>query len=200
MGWLIALAAIGILSVIPLGFRAVYRDKQPGVWLIIGPMLLRVYPTKPKKNVQQKSPKQSVPKKQKKSEAKSVRGGSYRDFLPIVHAIFDFLGHFRRKIRISHLEMKLILAGDDPCDLSVNYGKAWAALGNLMPQLERLFVIKKRDLEVKCDFTASETLIFVRLDATITLGRTLYLLSWHGIKVLKQLLILKKLRKGGTNL
>ena len=81
--------------------------------------------------------------------------------------------------------MKLILANDDPCDLAVNYGRAWAALGSLMPQLERLFVIKKRNLEVECDFTSEEMVMFARADITITLARILHLLSKHGIKVLK---------------
>ena len=98
------------------------------------------------------------------------------------------------------MELKLILAGDDPCDLAVNYGKAWAALGNLMPQLERVFIIKKRDLEVECDFTADQTLVFARLDLTITLGRLLHLIVVYGIRLLRQYLSIVKTRKGGAKL
>ena len=96
--------------------------------------------------------------------------------------------------------MKLIMAADDPCDLAVNYGKAWAAVGNLMPQLERLFVIKKRNVEVECDFTADKTLIFAKLDLTITLGRLLALAMVHGIRILRQFLTIMKTRKGGAKL
>ena len=96
------------------------------------------------------------------------------------------------------LEMKLIMAADDPCDLAVNYGRAWAALGNLMPQLERCFVIKKRDLEVECDFEATKILIVARLDMTITLGRLLRLLVRHGLRGLKEFINLQNLRKGGA--
>lgn len=60
----------------------------------------------------------------------------------MVKVALNFLGDFRRKLRVNRLELKLILAGGDPCDLAVNYGRAWTAVGNLMPQLERLFVIK----------------------------------------------------------
>ena len=108
------------------------------------------------------------------------------------------LGAFRRKLRVNVLELKLILAGDDPCDLAVNYGKAWAALGNLLPRLERVFVIKKRDLEVECDFTANETLVTARLDLTITLGRLLALGVVYGIRALITFLKIKKKRKGGA--
>lgn len=196
MIWLIVLAVLCGLLFLPLGFRAVYRRDNPGVWLLIGPLKFRVYPGKPKAD----KPKTQSLKSDEKNDAgqESDHGGSYRDFLPIVRTIIDFLSQFRQKIRVNNLEMKLILANDDPCDLAVNYGRAWSALGSLMPQLERLFVIKKRNLEVECDFTSEEMVMFARADITITLARILHLLSKHGIKVLKELLKLKKLRKGGA--
>lgn len=197
MGWLIALAVVCVLAVLPIGFRAIYRESQPGVWLLIGPVKLRVYPGQPKK---EKNKKRVKPAKTKQSAAKQEKGGSYRDFFPVVKTILTFLEHFRRKIRVNDLELKVILAGGDPCDLAVNYGKAWAALGNLMPQLERFFVIKKRNLEVECDFTSDTTLIYAKADVTITLARALHLLGRYGIRVLKDLLELKKLRKGGAEL
>lgn len=120
------------------------------------------------------------------------------DFLPLVKVALDLLGDLRRKLRLNRLEIKLILAGDDPCDLAVNYGRAWSALGNLIPQLERLFVIQKRDMEVACDFTASETLVSARLDMTITLGRLLALAVRYGVRAGKEFLSIKKKRKGGA--
>lgn len=192
MGWLIALAIVVSVLFLPLGFSAIYRQDNPGVWLLIGPLRFRVYPG----NKKEEHGKGAY-KKEKKSKPK---GGSYKDFLPVVHTIYSFLGEFRRKIRVKRLELKVVLAGDDPADLAMNYGRAWAALGSLTPQLERLFVIKKRNLEVECDFTAEETLIYARIDATLTVVRTLHLLSKHGIKIIKQLLELKKLRKGGAQL
>ena len=110
----------------------------------------------------------------------------------------DFLGDFRRKLRVNHLELKLVMAGDDPCDLAVNYGRAWAAVGNLMPQLEKIFVIKKRDVEVECDFTATETLVIARLDLTITLGRLLAAVVRFAFRALKEFIQIKNKRKGGA--
>ena len=105
---------------------------------------------------------------------------------------------FRRKLRLNVLELKLIMAANDPCDLAVNYGRAWAAVGNLLPQLERVFVIKKRDIEVECDFTASETLVIARLDLTITLGRLLGAVVVFAVRALREFLKIKKKRKGGA--
>ena len=197
MGWLIALAVVCALAVLPVGFRAIYRESLPGVWLLIGPVKVRVYPGKPKGEKDHKKAKKT---KTKQSASQREKGGSYRDFFPVVKTILEFLDHFRRKLRINDLQLKVVLAGDDPCDLAVNYGKAWAAVGNLMPQLERFFVIQKRNVEVECDFTANSTLIYAKADVTITVARALHLLGRYGIKVLKDLFELKKLRKGGAEL
>ncbi len=96
------------------------------------------------------------------------------------------------------MELKLIMAGDDPCDLAVNYGKAWAAVGNILPRLEAIFVIKKRNVEVECDFTASETTIYVLADITMTLGRLLGIAVKYGIRALRAYLRLRKKRKGSN--
>jgi hypothetical protein len=96
------------------------------------------------------------------------------------------------------LELKLILAGDDPCDLATNYGRAWAALGNLWPKLEEWFEIRKREVEIECDFTAGETLVIARVDLSITLGRLISLAVVYAVRALKEFLNIKNKRKGGA--
>jgi len=67
-----------------------------------------------------------------------------------------------------------------------------------MPRLESWFVIKKRDIEVECDFTAPETLVYAYLDLTITLGRLLSLVVVYGVRAVIEYLNIKKKRKGGA--
>lgn len=205
MGWLIALGILVLLALLPLGATARYNADGLNVKIIAGPVRIQVVPGKKKDPLDKKSHKKSKKEKKKtaetgETEAKKIeKGGSVKDFLPLVDTALDLLNAFRRKLRINRLEMKLIMAADDPCDLAVNYGKAWAALGNLMPLLERAFVIKKRNLEVECDFEASETVILARLDATITLGRLLGIVIWYGVRGLKQYLNIQNKRKGGAS-
>lgn len=212
MGWLIALAVLVLLAALPLGVSVKYDSGGPLVRLLAGPGKLTLYPRPKKKPKPEKKapenpakpekPKQEEPKPPQppKEEAPKPKekGGRALDFLPLVKTALDLLGDFRRKLRVKNLELKLILAGNDPCDLAVNYGRANAAMGNLLPQLERLFVIKKRDIQVECDFTASETLVIARLDVTITLGRLLSLGVRYGLRALKEFLMIKKKRKGGA--
>ena len=108
------------------------------------------------------------------------------------------LGAFRRRLRLNMLELKLIMAADDPCDLAVNYGRAWAAVGNLMPQLEKIFVIQKRDVDVECDFNATQTLVIARLDLTITFGRLLAAVVRFAFRALVKFIQIKNKRKGGA--
>lgn len=213
MGWLIALGVVTVLAFLPLGVRASYGADGPLVRILLGPVRYTVFlrPKKKEKEKKQDAPAEKAeaqkaesslpqPPQPPKEEAPKPeqKGGSVTDFFPLVKVALDFLGDFRRKLRLNNLELKLILAGGDPCDLAVNYGRAWAALGNLIPQLERLFIIKKRDMEVECDFTASETRVLARVDMTITLGRLLALAIRYGFRAGKEFLTIQKKRKGGA--
>jgi hypothetical protein len=200
MGWLIALGILTGLAILPLGFSAVYNMDGPRLRLIIGPFRLLVYPRKKKVRKPQKEAKSAQKPAAKKPKETGEKGGSIKDFMPLLRIVLDFVGSFRRKLRINVLQMKLILAGGDPCDLAVNYGRAWTALGNLMPLLERSFVIRKRDVEVECDFTSSETCVFARVDLTITLGRVLSISLYHGFRAVREYLNILKIRKGGAKL
>ena len=209
MGIWIAAAIVLILAVLPLGVCIRYNDAGFLLKVIAGPLKITVFPRKRKQKKQKKKPDQVKKGQQIESSAseekpprppeaqpeQKEKGGSIARFLPFIKLGLKFLGDFRRKLRLDNLYVRLILAGDDPCDLAVNYGRIWAAVGNLMPQLERLFVIKKRDIQVECDFTASETCVVAHLDITITLGRLLVLALVYGVRVLIEFLSMK--RKGG---
>ena len=206
MGWLIALGIIVLLAILPLGVSAKYNADGALVKVIAGPIRITLFP-RPKKNKaektnkEKKEPNQNKPKQEpaqkeppkaqhavgKPEQAQKEKGGSITDFLPLVKVVLDFLGDFGRKLRVNRLELKLILAGDDPCDLAVNYGRAWAAVGNLMPRLERVF-----------DFTESKTKVIARLDLTITLGRLLAAVFVFAFRALVEFLKIKNKRKGGA--
>lgn len=204
MGWLITLGILVILAWLPLGATVRYNDQGVALKVIAGPVRIPILPKKkaqekekPKKEEKPKK-RQSVAKKTEAPKPQEEKGGPVTDFLPLVQTALDLLNAFRKKLRINHLYLKLIMASDDPCDLAVNYGRANAAMGNLLPLLERCFVIKKRDIEIECDFESAKTVIIARADLTITLGRLLGILIWYGVKALKQFLSIQNKRKGGN--
>lgn len=217
MLWWITLGILTLLAILPLGVRVCYDAEGLLVKIVLGPLKLTVFPrakkqAKPGKDQKQKTEEKAETKSVSETEnlprppqpppapktEKKQKGGSLKDFIPFVKLGLDFLGDFRRKLRMKELYLRLILASDDPCDLAVNYGKTWTAVGNLLPALERWFVIQKRDVEVECDFTASETNVIARLEITITLGRLLSLVTVYALRGIKELIVFRNKRKGGV--
>jgi len=67
-----------------------------------------------------------------------------------------------------------------------------------MPLLDKAFVIKKRNLEVECDFLAESMTIIARADLSITIGRIISLVVIQGVPVLREFLKIMNKRKGGA--
>ena len=198
MGWLIALAVVIGLAVLPLGISAKYDTDGARIRLIAGPVRVTLYPGKKKEKKPSKKKADKPQAKRLETESDEKKGGSATDFIPLAKIAWNLLCDFRRKLRIKRLEMKVILAGSDPCDLAVNYGRACAALGGLEPQLDRFFVIRKKDLQVACDFVEEKTKVYARLDLTITLGRLLALSVRYGWRALRAFIKINNKRKGGV--
>ena len=199
MGWLIALGVLILITLIPIGISVSYDSEGPGAIVYVGPVRFPVFPVEKKeKKTKEKKPKQKGSGKSTTKTSVKKKGGKIEDFLPLVDLVLDFLATFGQKLRVKNLSLNLILAGGDPSDLAVNYGRGWAALGNLIPLLERAFVIKKRDLEVQCDFLSESTTIIAQVDISITVGRIFSLLAVHGIPIIREVLKIMKTRKGGA--
>ena len=209
MGWGIFFACLVVLALLPLGIRGSYDQTGFTVRVIAGPLKITLFPRKNRKKKLKttdssekttqettKSPSEKKMPKTEKDEPGMQSGGSLERFVPWIRLALDFLGALRRKIRLDNLYLHVVLAGDDPCDLAVNYGRAWAAVGDLLPKLERVFVIGKRDIQVGCDFAAEKITVAARGDMTMTLGRTLCLGTIYGIRALKIFLAMK--REGGA--
>ena len=209
MGWGIFFACLVVLALLPLGIRGSYDQTGFTVRVIAGPVKITLFPRKNRKRKPKtadssektteettKAPSEKKRPKTEKDEPGMQSGGSLERFVPWIRLALDFLGALRRKIRLDNLYLHVVLAGDDPCDLAVNYGRAWAAVGDLLPKLERIFVIRKRDIQVGCDFAAEKITVAARGDMTMTLGRTLCLGTIYGIRALKIFLTMK--REGGA--
>lgn len=202
-GWLIALGILILLAVLPVGVCLIYNAEGLILSLLLGAVKIKLFPKaskekKEKKEKPVKKQKQAKPAPKQKPAEKKRSGGKITDFLPLVDVGLKFLGSFRRKLRVKRLELNYVMAGGDPCDLALNYGKAWAAVGNVMPLLERIFVIKKRNIQVQCDFVGDTATIHARLDITITIGRIVGLAVKYGVLALREFLKLKNKNKGGA--
>lgn len=214
MGWLIALGILTGLAILPLGVHIAYDAHGPLVRIIIGPLRFTLFPRKKKTKKEKKTEtgksggQKPAPAEKKEAKpivtdppgkpAPQIGGGPWTDFLPLIRVGLNFLGDFRRKLRVNMLQLHLVMAGDDPCDLAVNYGRLWAAVSGLLSQMERFLVIKKRSVNIDCDFMADQTRVIARLDLTITLGRLLALAVVYGFRGIKEYFKIQHKRKGGA--
>lgn len=200
MGWLIAAGILVLLILLPLGVILRYDSEGARVWLSLGFVRIRVYPAKAKESApKEKKPEKSTGSGFEKTKTQKKAGGKLTDFLPLVEDVLAFLVDFKNKLVVKDLRLNIVLAGDDPADLAIHYGRAWAALGNLMPRLERFLKIRRRDIRVQCDFESEQTMVDAGLHISITLGRLVWVSVFHGTKLLKKFMSILNQRKGGAN-
>ena len=176
MWWIIPVAVIAVimgLACLPVGLRAIYDKDGLTVKLLVGVIPYKLNLTE----INEKKYERRLKLKQKMEENPDYEpriikpDGTLREFFPLLDLYLQLLFNEKYKLRVKLLELNLTMANDDPFDLAMNYGKAWMIINGLLPQLERFLNIKKRKLDVSCDFLAEETMIYARADLLLPLAR-----------------------------
>lgn len=103
----------------------------------------------------------------------------------------NFVGEFfHRKLTVTRLRIRAVLAGGDPAKTGRTVGKAWQTIGVALPILERAFRIKERKIAVYPDFTADKTDLEAELAVRIRVGGVVLLglkYAWRALRLyLKQ--------------
>ena len=200
MTLLVIAAVLFLIGCIPVGGDVRYGEGGLTVKAKIGLLRLQLLPKTKKKQKKQKKaaakkPKKPAEPKPKGDEKRSIQLGGIDGILQILELVSDTLGDLRRKLRVDALMLHVTFNGSDPAQAAMNYGRAWAVIGAVTPTLERLFVIKKRDIQPILDYNETEMKAEAHLILTITIGRILSLACKAGFRGLG---ILKELKKGGA--
>ena len=195
MGWWIALGVLTLLGLLvlaviflPMGLHVVYNASGLTIQYLIGPLRIK----------EKADEKDTELTRLQNMGRKDRQGGEIQDFRERLQRIMDYLSDLCTQIKVKRLDMELCMAGGDPGELALNYGKAWAAVGGIMPLLERFLDIRKRNVQVTCDFTQPSTTIYVRVDVTIPLHRLVGLVMRHGGLLGTKYENLLNTSKGGT--
>ncbi len=196
IGWLIALGLLIVLLALPVGVVLQYDTEGGRAVLVVGPCRFSLYP-KTDKQSKKKRTKKEAPKQKTGS---TTSGGPITDFLKLLQVVLDLLKDFRKKLCISYLQLKLTLADHDPSDLAIKYGKAWAVVGSLLPLLESAFTIRKRDVDVGCDFCAEVTRITAKAYLKVSVADVLWLAGKYGIQAITKYYKIMNNRKGGAEI
>lgn len=176
MWWIIPLVIVLViagLAALPVGLRLIYdRDGLTAkllVWFF--PYKLNLTEIN-EKSLERRRKTKYIMEENPNYQPRIIRpDGTLREFVPLLDLYLQLLFNQKYKLRVTFLELKLIMANDDPFDLAMNYGKAQAIIASLLPQLERLFYIKKKNIDIACDFLAEETMLYARADLRMPLAR-----------------------------
>ena len=196
--WMIVLlvfAVLFLIGCIPLGLDALYREGAFSLRAKIGPFWLsRIPRRKKRKGTAAAEEKPDAPAKK---TLLTLPAGSASETWELLRFLSDVLGDLRRKIRLNELTLHVRFgAGDDAAKTAIRYGRAWAIIGVVMPHMERIFVIKKRDIGAELDYNEKENMrVDAHLLTTITVGRALALLVYAGVRYLK---MTNGMKKGGA--
>ena len=196
--WMTLAAILGVLVLIgciPVGVDARYDGGGVFLAVRIWFFQIRILPPrqkKPARNAEQKKRARKTEKTQPEHSAADEKqsnmllSGGVDGIMQLLELLTAALGDLRRKLRVNELTLHVRFGGsDDPAKAAMNYGRAWAVIGMITPALERLFVIKKRDIQPALDYTISSMQVEARLVTTITIGRGLALALHTGFRLLK---------------
>jgi hypothetical protein len=192
-----------LLGCIPVAVTARYDGEGPLVYGKVGPVKLRLYPRAPAKPQESKKQGKQKLKKTKKTQApkekkaRTSMGGRLPLFRELLGLVLEVQVTLRNYLKIRNLELCLTVGGrgEDPAKAAILYGRAWAAIGALLPQLERVFIIQKREVQAQIDFLSEETTVFTQATAVISVGALVKMAVYYGIRGLK--IFLRHRKKGG---
>jgi len=102
-----------------------------------------------------------------------------------------------RKLRVHQLTLHVSFGGaENPASAAINYGRAWALIGSVMPRLRSSFRIKHEDVSASCDFTTDEMRVFVQWKAAFLLGDSLMMALRYALRAFR---LYRTKLEGGVN-
>ena len=158
-------ALIALAGLIPVGIDASYAESvtvKLKVWFL--PIMLI---PKRKKEQRKKSVQKKEQPEKKQTEKRKIELSALLSYLNLAA---ELLGDLRRKIVLQYVSFHIIFGGDDPARRAVSYGRAWAIIGSVVPILEQIFEIRKREIEPLLSESAKRMTFDARAVCTVRIG------------------------------
>ncbi len=214
---LFLLVLLLLVLLLPARVRVMLRQEKFFLWVGLGPFRLRLLPWKKKKSKKQKKsekPEETKPQNREpppspppqaerpgeaarpapqiRKESTPVSGGMEKLDIPyimdLIHLGLSAMGQFRRALRVDRFLLDCAIATGDAAKTAMAYGAAAAGVGMFLPLLEENLRVRKKDIQVICDFEGTESQIFLEVQVSALVFQLLII----GIKVLRGFLRLQK--------
>lgn len=187
----VILLVLFLLAMIWLGVDFQYMDSTVTVWIKVLFVRIKVYPQKRKKSSgKSKEEPEKTDEIESKGKEKSPKGK--RDVRDIIKILLRAARRLRKRLTVGILMLHYTVAGDDPCDTALQYGRVSAAVGVLLPEICNIFRVKRKDVAVNVDFDSGKPMLESKI--------TIRLFVWQLVYVVVAALIdLFKARSEGTD-
>jgi hypothetical protein len=160
---------------------------------------------KAKKKAEKKAEKKAKKKAEKEARKESgekKKPGPLKPILDMLPAVKTLLGRLRRRLLIKKLIIHYTAAGGDPYNTAFTFGAANAAIGVVVPILERSFRIKQRDFKMAADFNSVQQGIYINAIISMAVWEAVYIvfaILTAGIRLLKSTKVTNDRKDGQKN-
>lgn len=162
-GWIILgvlLALLAAVLLIPAALRATYEQGVLTVRVRWGPVRRTLWPAPEKPAPRGKKRSSRAKKKAENAKKTEKRKLTREQLLYALETLPPILGRALkrtgRRVRIAPLKLHLLVAGEDPADTALLYGRIQAALAAGLPVLHRLVRIREQDIQLFLDFQTEQ--------------------------------------------
>jgi len=201
--WQIILCAILVLLCVllftPIRLQAAYDQGEISAEAGFGPVKIPLYPREEaaeKKTTKKKNGKKSDAAEKSTGEKKKRKINKEQIFYtleklpPILGKALKRLG---QRICVCPLKLHLLVAGRDPADVALLYGRLNAALEGALPTLHRILDIREQDIQLFPDFQQEEMDCIAHVGVAIRLWDVLVIGVCAGASILQWLIGFRKL-------
>lgn len=167
VGWIILGVIVLLITLIlltPVGADFGYEQGRLHASLKLGWIKLRLFPRKKepesdtpqppkkKKKKKEKKPKEEKPEQEEKPKQKRKLNFTLDEIFGLLKAVLDGIGHFGKRLRVDRFVLHLVVAGYDPYNVAMTYGRVNALLSAFAPACTKLDT-KNSDVWTAVDFT-----------------------------------------------
>ena len=194
---------ITAIMLCPIGADLGYEQGKIHVSLKAAGVLIQLFPRKkqpdsdtpkpPKKKKEKKPKKEKEPKEQseEKPKEKKLPDFTLDEILDLLKAVLDGLGHFGHKLRVDRFVLHLLVAGNDPYNVAMAYGKINAWLSGVAPMCKKLSP-RNSDVWTAVDFVDDWPHVEFAIAMSFRIGTLFAMGIRTGVGALKVLLRRKK--------
>lgn len=167
----IIVLVIVFVAFLKVGIQVTW-DQSLSLRLIIGPVRISILSGKKSDDEKNEEPKKKRTKPQKKNDgANRTKSPWPKVLLSNWQELLELVGRVLHMPVLNPLILKITFGGEDPAASAINYGRAWALIGAVMPALERNFEIGKREIDVQYDREAKKMSVYAKAALTVRVGQ-----------------------------